>query len=76
LQPTPTDVRPSIAPSSFPAFAASTSRHSRDESREGPAANPVHVIFYRVMQPGAVEIVRVLHDRTEPRLHIGPSSIK
>jgi toxin ParE1/3/4 len=46
-------------------------RHSRDESREAPVANPVHVIFYRVMQPGVVEIVRVLHDRMEPRLHIG-----
>ena len=45
-------------------------RHSRDESREAPVANPVHVIFYRVAQPGIVEIVRVLHDRMEPRRHI------
>jgi toxin ParE1/3/4 len=42
-------------------------RHSRDESRETPVANPVHVVFYRVLQPGLVEIVRVLHDRMEPR---------
>ena len=46
-------------------------RHSRDESREVPVANPVHVIFYRVAQPGVVEIVRVLHDRMEPGRHIG-----
>ncbi len=46
-------------------------RHSRDESRERPVANPVHVLFYRVMTPGVVEIVRVLHDRMEPRLHVG-----
>ena len=46
-------------------------RHSRDESREAPVANPVHVIFYRVAQPGVVEIVRVLHDRMEPGRHIG-----
>jgi toxin ParE1/3/4 len=46
-------------------------RHSRDESREGPVANPVHVLFYRVIRPGVVEIVRVLHDRMEPRLHLG-----
>ena len=46
-------------------------RHSRDESREAPVANPVHVIFYRVIQPGVVEIVRVLHDRMEPGRHIG-----
>ena len=48
-------------------------RHSRDESREAPVANPVHVIFYRAVQPGIVEIVRVLHDRMEPRLHIDPT---
>jgi toxin ParE1/3/4 len=46
-------------------------RHSRDESREAPVANPVHVIFYRALQPGLVEIVRVLHDRMEPRRHMG-----
>ena len=46
-------------------------RHSRDESRDAPVANPVHVIFYRVaQQPGTVEIVRVLHDRMEPRRHV------
>jgi toxin ParE1/3/4 len=46
-------------------------RHSRAESRETPVANPVHVIFYRVIQRGAVEIVRVLHDRMDPGRHIG-----
>lgn len=45
-------------------------RHSRDDSSEAPVANPVHVIFYRVVQPGIVEIVRVLHDRMEPKRHI------
>ncbi|HLY57387.1 MAG TPA: type II toxin-antitoxin system RelE/ParE family toxin [Stellaceae bacterium] len=46
-------------------------RHSRDESREAPVAHPVHVIFYRVRDPPTVEIVRVLHDRMEPRRHVG-----
>lgn len=46
-------------------------RHSREESREAPVANPAHVIFYRVLQGGIVEIVRVLHDRMEPRSHVG-----
>jgi toxin ParE1/3/4 len=46
-------------------------RHSRGESREGPVANPVHVIFYRAVRPGLVEIVRVLHDRMEPKRHVG-----
>ena len=45
-------------------------RHSRGESHEAPVANPVHVIFYRVVKPGIVEIVRVLHDRMEPRRHV------
>ena len=49
-------------------------RHSSGESREAQVANPVHAIFYRVMRPGVVEIVRVLHDRTEPRRHIGPDA--
>ena len=46
-------------------------RHSRDGSLEAPVVNPVHVIFYRVMQSGVVEIVRVLHDHMEPSRHIG-----
>jgi toxin ParE1/3/4 len=45
-------------------------RYSRDESREAPVANPVHVIFYRAATPGLVEIVRVLHERIEPGRHI------
>jgi toxin ParE1/3/4 len=44
-------------------------RHSRDESR-APVVNPAHVIFYRVIDAGLVEIVRVLHERMEPRLHL------
>ena len=35
-------------------------RHSCDESCEVPVANPVHVIYYRTVQPGLIEIVRVL----------------
>ena len=45
-------------------------RHSRDESREAPVGEPVHVIFYRAVEPGLVEIVRVLHDRMEPSRHM------
>ena len=44
-------------------------RHSRNESREAPVGEPVHVIFYR--SPGLIEIVRVLHERMEPGRHIG-----
>jgi toxin ParE1/3/4 len=45
-------------------------RHSRTESREALVGNPVHVVFYRVVKPGFIEIVRVLHDRMEPSRHI------
>ena len=45
-------------------------RHSRGESREMPVASPVHMLFYRVAEPDVVEILRVLHERMEPRLHI------
>jgi toxin ParE1/3/4 len=45
-------------------------RHSRTESREALVSNPVHVVFYRVVKPGFIEVVRVLHDRMEPSRHI------
>jgi len=35
-----------------------------------PVASPVHMLFYRVAEPDVVEILRVLHERMEPRLHI------
>jgi len=46
-------------------------RHSRTESREAPVRDPVHVIYYRAVEPGLIEIVRVLHERMEPSRHIG-----
>lgn len=46
-------------------------RHSRSESVEAPVGDPVHVIFYRVVEPGLVEAIRVLHERMDPSLHIG-----
>lgn len=46
-------------------------RHSREESREAPVGEPVHVVFYRAQEPGLVEIVRVLHDRMDPARHVG-----
>ena len=46
-------------------------RHARAESREARVGEPVHVIFYRALQPGLIEIVRVLHERMEPGLHLG-----
>lgn len=31
---------------------------------------PVHVVYYRVVQPGWVEVVRVLHERMDTWRHI------
>jgi toxin ParE1/3/4 len=55
----------------FPGARSFHIRHSRDESREAPVAKPVHVIFFRMTRSGVIEIIRVLHDRMEPRVHIG-----
>ena len=46
-------------------------QHSRTQSREEPdIAEPVHVIFFRVPQPDLIDVVRVLHERMEPSLHM------
>ncbi len=45
-------------------------RHSRAASRRSPVGDPVHVIFYRAVAPGLVEIIRVLHERMEPSRHM------
>ena len=49
-------------------------RNSRAESREPRVAAPVHVLFYRVTSPGLVEIIRVLHERMDPSLHVTGST--
>jgi toxin ParE1/3/4 len=46
-------------------------RHARKESREAPVYRPAHVIFYRLVEPGIVEILRVLHERMEASRHVG-----
>ncbi|QXX76601.1 hypothetical protein MHY1_p00123 (plasmid) [Methylovirgula sp. HY1] len=46
-------------------------RHSRTESREAPVGDLVHRIFYRAVEPGLGEIIRVLHERMEPSRHVG-----
>jgi toxin ParE1/3/4 len=35
---------------------------------------PPHVLYYRAIRPGLVEIVRVLHERMEPSRHISDIS--
>jgi toxin ParE1/3/4 len=46
-------------------------RHVRVGHSEARVRRPVRVLFYRVVRPGLVEIVRVLHERMEPSRYLG-----
>jgi toxin ParE1/3/4 len=48
------------------------SMHLRSLRKGRGVKDPVHVIFYRVDED-LVEIVRVLHERTEPARHLPPA---
>jgi toxin ParE1/3/4 len=45
-------------------------RHARGGEVDATVSRPVHVLYYRVIAPGLIEIVRVLHDRMEPARHL------
>src|SRR6266849_887314 len=49
-------------------------QHARGDDPEAKVRRPVHVLFYRVIEPGLIEIIRVLHERMEPRRHVGDLS--
>jgi len=44
-------------------------RHARVTGPQAKIKRPVHVLYYRAIQPGLIEIVRVLHERMEPSRH-------
>jgi toxin ParE1/3/4 len=46
-------------------------RHARGDARQPRVKSPVHVLYYRAIQPEVIEIVRVLHERMEPSRHFG-----
>jgi toxin ParE1/3/4 len=46
-------------------------RYARTLSSVDKVRNPVHVLYYRVIAPDFVEILRVLHERMEPSRHVG-----
>ena len=50
-------------------------RHARDDGSKATVARPVHILYFRVIQPGFIEIVRVLHERMEPSRHMGVTSL-
>lgn len=49
-------------------------RHSRVDAQEPKVKKPVHILYYRVVQAGIVEIVRILHERMEPRRHLSAAA--
>lgn len=55
----------------LPALRSFHLRHGRSANPSLPVRHPVHVVFYRILSPGMVEIVRVLHERADPSRHVG-----
>ena len=51
-------------------------RHAHAGKNDAKVRGPVHVLYYRVVRQGLVEIVRVLHERMEPTRHIGEAPEK
>jgi toxin ParE1/3/4 len=51
-------------------------RHARSGEREAKVKRPVHILYYRAIEPGVIEIVRVLHERMEPSRHLRTASGK
>ncbi len=46
-------------------------RHARVDDPKATVRSPVHIVYYRAIAPGLIEIVRVLHQRMEPSRHVG-----
>lgn len=45
-------------------------RHVRMADLAGRVKRPVHSLYYRAIAPDLIEILRVLHERMEPGLHL------
>jgi toxin ParE1/3/4 len=45
-------------------------RHARVDDPESRVRRPVHILYYRPIEPQLIEIVRVLHERMEPTQQI------
>jgi toxin ParE1/3/4 len=45
-------------------------RHARDANTADRVRRPAHILYYRPLQPDLVEIVRILHERRDPRRHL------
>jgi toxin ParE1/3/4 len=45
-------------------------RYTQRRDRKTAVKRPVHILYYRVIAPDLVEVVRVLHERMEPGHHL------
>ena len=59
--------RPDLLPGVFSFHV----RHARSGMTSNRVKAPVHILYYRIVEPGLVEIVRVLHEHMEPSRHVG-----
>jgi toxin ParE1/3/4 len=46
-------------------------RNVSSSDADAKVKRPVHLLYYQVIRPSLVEIVGILHERTEPARHIG-----
>ena len=44
--------------------------HLRHARTARAVQDPVHMVFYRIADDGSIEIIRVLHERMDPALHL------
>lgn len=49
-------------------------RHIKAEAPDDKVQRPVHLVFYRPLAPELIEIVRILHERMDPALHLSPQN--
>jgi toxin ParE1/3/4 len=45
-------------------------RVARGRALQARVQRPVHVLYYRSLTPGLIEVIRVLHERMEPSRHL------
>lgn len=53
----------------LPAIRSFHTRHARGDIAVAKVRRPVHILFYRVLAPDLIEVVRVLHERMDPSRH-------
>jgi len=53
-----------------PGIRSFHNRHARSTEAAGRVSRPVHILYYRVIGPELIEIVRVLHEHMDPARHL------